>query len=102
MTPMTSHMEDLDRGWSWVVLVASFGYFMIFGMFLYGIGMVHEVLLMEYGGKSSTTAWAGSLYASLVSLGGENSLFKLYNCMLCRMLYGSKLIGQSFILAPDQ
>lgn len=77
MSPMTSHMEELDRGWSWVVLVASFGYFMIFGMFLYGIGMVHEILLEEYGGKSSSTAWAGSLYASLVSLGGNAC--KLFN-----------------------
>ena len=75
MTPMMSQMEELDRGWSWVVLVSSFGYFMIFGMFLYGIGMVHAVLLDEYTGKSASTAWAGSLYAALVSLGGQYETF---------------------------
>ncbi|WAR21438.1 MOT2-like protein [Mya arenaria] len=53
-------MEELDSGWSWLVLAASFCYFMVFGMFLYGIGVVHEVLLDEYGGKMSATAWAGS------------------------------------------
>ncbi|XP_060553438.1 monocarboxylate transporter 4-like [Ruditapes philippinarum] len=73
MTPMMSQMEELDRGWSWVVLISSFGYFMIFGLFLYGIGMVHAVLLDEFSGKSASTAWAGSLYAALVSLGGPVS-----------------------------
>ncbi|KAH3789102.1 hypothetical protein DPMN_167271 [Dreissena polymorpha] len=69
-SPLTN-MDELDRGWSWVVLAASFGYFMIFGMLLYGVGIVHVTLLEEYDKPSSATAWAGSLYASLVSLGGN-------------------------------
>ncbi|XP_052225086.1 monocarboxylate transporter 12-B-like [Dreissena polymorpha] len=71
-SPLTN-MDELDRGWSWVVLAASFGYFMIFGMLLYGVGIVHVTLLEEYDKPSSATAWAGSLYASLVSLGGPLS-----------------------------
>ena len=71
ITPIAANMEDLDKGWSWVVLVASFGHFMIFGMFLYGVGVAYMALLEEFGGRSATTACAGSLYAALVSLGGR-------------------------------
>ena len=43
----------------------------VFGTLLYGVGIVHELLLEEHGGRMSATAWAGSLYAALVSLGGR-------------------------------
>ena len=71
MATVMATLEELDRGWSWVVLVSTFGYFMVFGLFLYGVGVVHLALLEEYHSKSATTAWVGGIFAALISLCGK-------------------------------
>lgn len=66
----SSDFPDLDKGWAWVVLVASFGSFMLLGGTMYAVGIIHIALLERYGEDVSKTAWAGALHSALMSVGG--------------------------------
>ena len=70
-----SQFSDLDKGWAWVVLVASFASFMLLGGAQYAVGIMHLALLERYKEDVSTTAWTGALQTALVSVGG---LFHIY------------------------
>lgn len=63
--------DDLDRGWSWVVMLACFASFFIQGGAMYAVGILHSALLDKYEGSVSMTSWAGGLYVSLCSLAGK-------------------------------
>ena len=63
--------SDLDHGWAWVVLCASFGAFLIIGGNIYGAGIIHIALLERYGHDITTTSWVGALLSSMVNIGGK-------------------------------
>lgn len=65
--------SDLDTGWAWVVLFASFGTFFLIGNSMYAVGIIHSSLLERYGEKVSLTSWAGALHTAMMSLGGPLS-----------------------------
>ena len=62
-----------DHGWAWVVLAASVGSNFLNGCLVYFVGVVHAGLLRRYDESVTMTAWAGGLYSSLMSLGGESN-----------------------------
>ncbi|XP_045191321.2 uncharacterized protein LOC123548153 [Mercenaria mercenaria] len=62
--------KSLDKGWSWVIMVASFGAFCLIGANMYGAGIMQATLLKRYRSSVSLTAWAGSLQPAFMSLGG--------------------------------
>ncbi|XP_053406865.1 monocarboxylate transporter 9-like isoform X2 [Mercenaria mercenaria] len=65
--------SDLDTGWAWMVLLASFGTFFLIGNSMYAVGIIHSSLLDRYGEKVTLTSWAGALHTALMSLGGPLS-----------------------------
>ena len=65
-----SQFPDLDKGWAWVVLVASFVSFMLHGGTMYAVGIIHLALLERYREDVSKTAWTGALQSALISVGG--------------------------------
>lgn len=69
----TDECSDLDTGWAWMVLVASFGTFFLIGNCMYSVGIIHSSLLERYGESVSLTSWAGALHTALMSLGGPVS-----------------------------
>ncbi|XP_045190962.2 monocarboxylate transporter 12-like isoform X2 [Mercenaria mercenaria] len=66
----TDDFRDLDRGWAWVILFASFGTFCLLGSSLYSVGIIQSVLLQRYQESVSLTSWPGALNTALMSLGG--------------------------------
>ncbi|KAL4231287.1 hypothetical protein ACF0H5_008867 [Mactra antiquata] len=65
--------NDVDTGWSWIILAACFGNFCLFGCAQYASGIIHSTLLERYHASVYMTSWAGSLHASLISLAGPLS-----------------------------
>jgi hypothetical protein len=73
--------KDLDTGWAWVVLFASFGTFCLLGTSLYSVGIIQSVLLQKYKESITLTSWPGAVNTALMSLGGKtvlNVLISLY------------------------
>ena len=68
-------LSDLDTGWAWAVLFASFGTFFLIGNSMYAVGIIHSSLLERYGQKVALTSWAGALHTALMSLGGMFFVF---------------------------
>ena len=71
----TPNFSDLDKGWAWVVLLASFGSFLIIGGSVYGVGIIHIALLERYKQDVTTTAWVGALHSALMNLGGRKQIY---------------------------
>ncbi|XP_053406873.1 monocarboxylate transporter 12-like [Mercenaria mercenaria] len=69
----TDDFRDLDRGWAWVILFASFGTFCLLGGSVYSVGIIQSVLLQRYKESVSLTSWPGALNTALMSLGGPLS-----------------------------
>lgn len=67
--------KDIDRGWAWVVMLASFGSFVLQGGAMYAVGIIHSALLDKYEASVSLTSWAGALYVAQCSLAGLLFLF---------------------------
>ena len=65
--------RGLDRGWSWVVMFASFGGFCLIGGTMYAVGIIHSTLLEKYRENVALTSWAGALHSALISAGGKES-----------------------------
>ena len=65
-----SQLPDLDKGWAWVVLLASFGSMMLLGGTMYAVGIIHIALLERYKEDVSKTAWTGALQSAIISVGG--------------------------------
>ena len=63
--------HDLDHGWAWVVMFASFGSFLIIGGNIYGAGIIHIALLERYGQDVTKTSWVGALLSSMINIGGK-------------------------------
>lgn len=68
--PYHEEFNDLDSGWAWATLIASFGIFCLLGSSMYAVGIIHSVFLDRYGESVSLTSWAGALHTALYSLGG--------------------------------
>ena len=66
----SSTFSDLDRGWSWVVMLVSFGSFLIIGGSVYADGIIHIALLNRYQQDISTTAWVGAVHSAMMNIGG--------------------------------
>ena len=66
----TPGASGVDHGWAWVVMLASFGSFLIIGGNIYGVGIIHIVLLERYGQDITKTSWVGALLSSMVNIGG--------------------------------
>jgi len=71
-------LADIDGGWAWVVMVASFGCFILCGGVTYTSGVLHSVLLNRYNAQVSVTAWASGLYTALISMSGKGHGSLLY------------------------
>ena len=69
-----SSCSDLDGGWSWVILAASFGSFMLLGGTMYAVGIIHIALLDSFKQDVASTAWVGAIHSALMSVGGMNSI----------------------------
>ncbi|XP_060585467.1 monocarboxylate transporter 12-like [Ruditapes philippinarum] len=82
--------NDLDRGWAWAVLFASFGTFCILGGLMYAIGISHSTLLERYNQSVAMTSWAGALHTALFSLGGplSSTVIDRYSCRTTLVLSG--------------
>ncbi|KAK7480992.1 hypothetical protein BaRGS_00027807 [Batillaria attramentaria] len=63
--------HPVDRGWAWVVLVASLGCNYLTGFLPYSVGVIHVALLDKFQEDVTSTAWAGAIYSSLQMLGGN-------------------------------
>ncbi|XP_052771070.1 LOW QUALITY PROTEIN: monocarboxylate transporter 2-like [Mya arenaria] len=63
-------LSDLDTGWAWVVLVASFYSFALIGGSMYSVGIIHSVLLEHFQASVVLMAWVGALHTGIMSLGG--------------------------------
>ena len=69
-----SNFSDLDSGWAWVVLVASFCSFIMIGGTMYAVGIIHIALLERYKQNLSKTAMVGALQSAVMSIGGMYTL----------------------------
>ena len=66
----SKNMKTLDKGWSWIVLLSSFGTFFIVGANILGVGIMHVVLLERYRESVSLTSLASSLQTAFTCFGG--------------------------------
>ncbi|KAH3730293.1 hypothetical protein DPMN_056276 [Dreissena polymorpha] len=82
--------NDMDRGWSWAVLFASFGSFMLIGSCMNGVGIIHATLLELHGESVGLTSWAGTLHTGLASLGApiSSAVLDRYSCRAALVLAG--------------
>ena len=55
----------MDRGWAWVILLASFLSMVVHSLLYYGAGIIHVELLHQFKESDSYTSVASSLYSSL-------------------------------------
>ena len=62
--------SDLDRGWAWVVLVASFIALMMIGTCIYAVGIIHIAMLERYRQDVSRTSWVGAVHSAMIAGAG--------------------------------
>jgi hypothetical protein len=60
-----------DEGWSWMVLLASFGSHCIHGFFLTAVGLLQLSLLDHYKENVFKTSFALSIFLGLFSISGK-------------------------------
>ncbi|XP_060603169.1 monocarboxylate transporter 9-like [Ruditapes philippinarum] len=105
MTKTTSITQTLDKGWSWIVMLACFCTFFLIGANILGVGIMNLVLLERYGENVLLTAWAGSLHTAFAALGGPLSSFLVdkYSCrtavVLSGLVFTAGYLGTAF--APN-
>ncbi|XP_060068425.1 monocarboxylate transporter 12-like [Ylistrum balloti] len=88
-----------DKGWSWVVMVGSFGSSMITGSLHTGVGVIHNILMERFDENVVKTSWASSLYIGMVSLTGilASVLINRFSCRVT-MFIGAFLMSVGFII----
>lgn len=97
--------SDLDSGWSWVVMFASFINLSIIGGNVLGVGIIHSALVRKYQESITLTSWAGTLQVAVCSLGGplSSAVADRFSCRTAVILSGvcfvSGYLGTAF--APD-
>lgn len=94
--------SDLDTGWAWVVLFASFWIFCILGGAMYTVGIIHSTLLERYHASTFLTSLAGALHTALISVAGplSSAVSDRFSCraaiVLSGFLYVAGYIGTAF------
>lgn len=94
ITDEEEDFKDIDRGWAWVVMLASFGSFVLQGGAMYAVGIIHSALLDKYEASVSLTSWAGALYVAQCSMAGLlRCIFVcctvIFSCHMCLLLVTS-------------
>ncbi|XP_071086236.1 monocarboxylate transporter 14-like [Haliotis cracherodii] len=87
--------KDVDDGWAWAVLVASYmNQFLLSGVCYMG-GMFQVVLLEHFQEGVGVTAWVTSVYASLMLVAGPLAcvITSYFDCRTSVMLGGLLLAG---------
>ena len=79
-------LTKTDHGWSWIVLVASFGEHVVMGYCQYASGMIYIALLERYKASLLTTTWIAALFLALVSFAG-NPFWNIF-CFASYLVYG--------------
>ena len=69
--------SDLDRGWSWVVMISCFGGQTICTGLLYSTGLIHIALLRKFGADEAQTTWASAIFISMTSFGGTCNINRI-------------------------
>ncbi|KAK7499316.1 hypothetical protein BaRGS_00009576 [Batillaria attramentaria] len=79
-----------DKGWAWVVLVASLGANFLNGTLVYFVGVVHTGLLRKFQSSVTTTAWVGAIYSSLMCLAAPlaSVVISRFGCRVCCVVGG--------------
>lgn len=60
-----------DKGWSWIVMIASCGVHIVIGSLSSCIGIVHNAFLDQFDESVAYTSWAGSMFLFLISATGK-------------------------------
>ncbi|KAJ8310286.1 hypothetical protein KUTeg_012151, partial [Tegillarca granosa] len=81
--------NDMDRGWSWVIMFASFSTNALAAMIVYGAGMIHVALLQQFEKDVAFTSLIGSVFNSLTSISAPIASI-LITAGSCRM---SHIVG---------
>ncbi|XP_061171700.1 uncharacterized protein LOC133181178 [Saccostrea echinata] len=76
--------SDVDRGWAFVVLAASFFSMFVAAILTYGTGVIHVGLLEKFQKDAAFTSLIGSVFLSLLSLMGPAVSF-VVNRWSCRV-----------------
>nr|KAG5695060.1 hypothetical protein BaRGS_032553 [Batillaria attramentaria] len=85
--------HPVDRGWAWVVLVASLGCNYLSGGPRLLCWVIHVELLDKFQDDVTTTAWAGAIYSSLQMLGGTGMGLTYSPTLMTIGFYFSRLRG---------
>ncbi|XP_067681650.1 monocarboxylate transporter 13-like [Haliotis asinina] len=64
------HRSDIDRGWAWVILGASFSGSLLTGMHVYSLGIIMAALLDEVDSDLTRVSWVSSMYSASLTLSG--------------------------------
>lgn len=88
-----------DLGWSWAVLVASFGAHFIHGFFLTAVSLLQLSLLEHFREDVFKTSWALSIFLGLFSISGPLASFLInkWSCRVC-MITGGLIVSISHVL----
>ncbi|KAK7090083.1 hypothetical protein V1264_009930 [Littorina saxatilis] len=88
-------LKDVDGGWAWVVLFASFMNLLIASGIGFVSGIFQKLFLEEFGESVAFTAWVTALFSALMQLAGPLSglLTSVTNCRVTAMAGGAMLAG---------
>lgn len=64
-------LTEPDKGWAWIILVASFVEHCIAGFSLYSIGLFHIIFLDRFREDITLTSWISAVFLCLLSLTGK-------------------------------
>ncbi|KAL4231866.1 hypothetical protein ACF0H5_009442 [Mactra antiquata] len=97
--------DNLDRGWSWIVLAASFCTFMLMGATQFASGIVYMALLDRFQASTSLSSLVCAVHISMISIGAPLSSYisDRYSCRTAivssGILFFIGLLGTAF--APN-
>ncbi|XP_076453767.1 monocarboxylate transporter 14-like isoform X2 [Babylonia areolata] len=86
---------DVDGGWAWVVLLASFMNLLLASGICFVSGIFQKLFLEQFRQSVAFTAWVTALFSSLMQLAGPLSgmLTSATNCRVAVMTGGALLAG---------
>ena len=65
--------KDVDSGWAWVVLLASFINLLLASGLGFVSGIFQKLFLEEFGESVAFTAWVTALFSSFMQLADEST-----------------------------
>ncbi|XP_076106095.1 monocarboxylate transporter 12-like [Mytilus galloprovincialis] len=92
-------MTNPDRGWAWIILVASFVENCLVGFSLYAIGLIHIIFLEKFKKDITLTSWISASFICLLSLTGPLASYCIgrWDCRVT-MIMGSLLMTTSLVV----